>query len=70
MKKKKQNDCVDLKNRIQEKLYEEYKGLADEERAARISKKLTESDAPIGTFWRHNVLQVADEKVVYKRKDK
>jgi hypothetical protein len=70
MKKQKQNDCVDLKNKIQRALYEQYKKLTDEEREATISRKLTVSDSPIAVFWRQNVLRIADEKADYKRKNK
>jgi len=70
MKRKKQNDCVDLKNKIQKALYEKYRKLTDEEREAIINRKLMSSDSPIATFWRQNALRVADEKAKYKSKDK
>ena len=70
MKKKKQNDCVDLKNKIQKSLYEKYKELTDEEREAIINQKLISSDAPIAIFWRQNVLRVADERGKYNKKDR
>ena len=70
MKKKKQNDCVDLKNKIQKTLYEEYKKLSDEEREAAINRKLISSDAPIATFWRQHALQVDEKKAAYKPKKK
>ena len=69
MKKKKQNDCVDLKNKIQKSLYEKYKELTDEEREAIINQKLISSDSPIAIFWRQNVLRVADERGKYDKKD-
>ena len=69
MKKKKQNDCVDLKNKIQKSLYENYKELTDEEREAVINRKLISSDSPIATFWRQNALHVADERGKYNKKD-
>ena len=69
MKKKKQNDCVDLKNRIQKKLYEQYKELTDKEREAIINRKLISSDSPIAAFWRQNALRVADERGKYNKKD-
>ena len=70
MKKKKQNDCVDLKNKIQTALHQEYKKLTDEERESVINRKLAASNSPIATFWRRNALRVADEKAEYKSKDK
>jgi len=70
MKKKKQNDCVDLKNQIQKALYQEYKKLTDEERESVINQKLVTSDTPIANFWRRNTLRVADEKARYKSKNK
>ena len=69
MKKKKQNDCVDLKNKIQKSLYEKYKELTDEEREAIINRKLISSDSPIATFWRQNAWRVADERGKYDKKD-
>ena len=69
MKKKKQNDCVDLKNKIQKSLYEKYKELTDEEREAIINRKLISSDSPIAAFWRQNVLRVADERGKYNKKN-
>ncbi len=69
MKKKKQNDCVNLKNKIQKSLYEKYKDLTDEEREAIINRKLISSASPIATFWRQNVLRVADERGKYNKKD-
>ncbi|HDP98845.1 MAG TPA: hypothetical protein ENN22_06645 [bacterium] len=68
MKKKKQHDCVDLKNKIQKTLYKEYKKLTDEERVCLINRKLVSSDSPIAAFWRQNVLRVAEEKADYKSK--
>lgn len=70
MKKNKQNDCVNLKNKIQKALYEQYKKLTDEEREATINRKLTASDSPIAVFWQQSVLRIADKKADYKRKDK
>jgi hypothetical protein len=70
MKKKKQNDCVELKNKIQEKLYKKYRNLTDEERQALINQKLETSDSPIAVFWRQNVLRVADKKSAYKTRGK
>jgi hypothetical protein len=70
MKKRKQNDCVDLKNKIQKALYEKYKALTDEEREAEILRNLSTAQSPIARFWRQHVLRVADEKADYKRKNK
>ncbi|MFQ5639356.1 MAG: hypothetical protein ACE5IR_15335 [bacterium] len=70
MIKNKQNDCVDLKSKIQKALYEKYKELTDEEREAAINRKLIASNSPIAAFWRQNILRVADEKADYKRKNK
>jgi hypothetical protein len=70
MKRKKQNDCVDLKNSIQKKLYAKYKNLTDEERATVIYQKLSASDSPIADFWRRNALQVAEKTTQYKSKSK
>jgi len=70
MKKQKRNDCVELKNKIQESLYNQYRNLSDEERRHRINQKLETSDSPIAIFWRQNVLHVADKKSEYKTKGK
>ena len=70
MQKQKQNDCVNVKNKIQEVLYQKYKDLTDEQREITIERNLTTSDSPIAVFWRKNVLQVADIKVKYKSKNK
>lgn len=67
MKKKKQNDCLALKDNIQKILYEKYKTLTDEERQATIDRKLEYSDSPIATFWRQNALRVADDEGRYKK---
>ncbi len=69
MKKKKQNDCVDLKNKIQKSLNEKYKELTDEKREAIINRKLISSDSPIAAFWRQNALRVTDERGKYNKKD-
>lgn len=58
--KKKQNDCVELKNEIQKVLYEKYKNMTDEEREAAITRKLNAADSPIAAFWRNNALHVAE----------
>jgi len=68
--KKKQNDCVELKNEIQKELYEKYKNMTDEEREAAITRKLNATDSPIAAFWRSNALHVAEKRAEYKRKDK
>ena len=66
---KKKNDCLDLKNKIQKSLYEQYKELTDKEREAIINRKLISSDSPIAAFWRQNVLRVADERGKYNKKN-
>ena len=68
MREQKQNDCVDLKNKIQRALYEKYKELTDEERESTINRKLSTSGSLIANFWQKNVLRVADERTKYKSK--
>ena len=52
MKTAKRFDCVAMKNRIQAKLAEEYRGLTDQQVRRRIRRKLASSKSPIGRLWR------------------
>lgn len=52
MKKVKEFDCVEMKNRIQQELEREYAGLTDEERRALRRHKLETSDDPVARKWR------------------
>ena len=52
MKMKKDFDCVEMKNQIQQKLHEQRKGMSDEEIEAQIEQKLRTSQSPAAKFWR------------------
>jgi len=45
-------DCVELKDRIQAQIREEYRGLTDEQRRERIRTALETSDDPVSRKWR------------------
>lgn len=69
MKKNKKYDCVDTKDKIQDILYEKYKGLDDTQRQTIIEANLMSSSAPVAVFWQRSLLRVADEKTKYRRKN-
>ncbi len=52
MKKKKDFDCVEMKNEIQKRLYEERKGMTPQEEREAIENKMTTSQSPIAQWWR------------------
>ena len=52
MPKTKTFDCVEMKNRIQAELREEYEGLSEDEIAARRRAWLETSDDPVARKWR------------------
>ena len=52
MKKIKTFDCVEMKDRIQAQLANEYRGLTDEEKRRRIADELATSDDPVARKWR------------------
>jgi hypothetical protein len=43
-------DCVEFKRQAQERLYEETRGMTEEERAAYIQREIENS--PLADFWR------------------
>ena len=45
-------DCVEMKNRIQAELQEEWKGLSDDEIRAEIANTLSRSSSPVAELWR------------------
>lgn len=45
-------DCVEMKNAIQRKLSEEWKGLSDDEIRRRIHHRLETSDDELSRWWR------------------
>ncbi|HOZ46735.1 MAG TPA: hypothetical protein PLO37_14525 [Candidatus Hydrogenedentes bacterium] len=51
MGKKKPFDCVEMKDRIQAKLLEEYEGLTPEEERAKRLQKLAAGDSPAARLW-------------------
>lgn len=67
MKKKKVNDCVELKNKIQQSLYSKYQNLTDEERESTILSNLSASQSPVAKFWKRQVLRLADTRAGYKK---
>lgn len=52
MNKKKDFDCVEMKNEIQQKLRKLSAGMTDEEYRAYIKKTLDEADGVIGRLWK------------------
>ena len=52
MKTAKRFDCVKMKNDIQARLAEEYRGLTDEQIRERIRRKLARSKSPVARLWR------------------
>lgn len=52
MTKAKKFDCVKMKNDIQARLAEEYRGLTDEQIQERIHHKLATSNSPVAQLWR------------------
>jgi 5,10-methylene-tetrahydrofolate dehydrogenase/methenyl tetrahydrofolate cyclohydrolase len=53
MTKRKNLDCVKLKNQIQAELQEEYQGLSESEIMETRLKKILLSDDPIAKKWRN-----------------
>ena len=45
-------DCVDTKNRVQQELQAEWKGLSGAEIQDRIERDLATSDSPAARWWR------------------
>lgn len=45
-------DCVEMKNRVQRELQEEWKGLTGEEIEKRIERELATSDSTSARWWR------------------
>ncbi len=52
MDQEKDFDCVKMKNEIQGRLQEEWKGLSGEEIAERVRHDLEASDDPVARWWR------------------
>ena len=52
MKMKKDFDCVEMKNLIQQKLREQRKGMTDKNIEAQIERGLEISQTPIAQLWR------------------
>jgi len=52
MNKKKDFDCVAMKDQIQQELLAEWQGMSDEEIARRIRTDLQESQSPLAKWWR------------------
>lgn len=52
MEEKLSIDCLVLKDELQAKVREEYKGLSDEEMLKRIHEVLDTSDDPVARKWR------------------
>ncbi|TFH14514.1 MAG: hypothetical protein E4H02_09730 [Lentisphaerales bacterium] len=50
--KKKSFDCVEMKNRIQAELQEEWRGMSDDEIRTEISDTLSKSDSPVAQLWK------------------
>ena len=55
MKKNKTFDCVEMKRRIQEKIYEETKGMNHEEFTAYMHKRI--ADGPFADFLKRPAVQ-------------
>jgi hypothetical protein len=69
MTKGKKFDCVKMKNEIQARLAEEYRGLTDEQVQDLIHHKLATSNSPIARLWRKasGEREVAPTPVVEKK---
>ena len=52
MKIKKDFDCVEMKNKIQQKLHEQRKGMTDDEIEAQMEQRLRTSQSPVAQLWR------------------
>ena len=52
MARKKDFDCVEMKNAIQARRRQQYEGLSDEEVRKRIDAELATSDDPVARKWR------------------
>ena len=52
MRKKKEFDCVEMKNKIQEKMNREFSGFSDEEVRVRLSMEERNSQSLISKKWR------------------
>ena len=53
-------DCVEMKNRIQARLDEQYRGLTDDEIWECIKSKAATSESPVWKWWRE--MQKADKQ--------
>jgi hypothetical protein len=51
MNSEKPFDCVEMKNRIQAKLFREYEGLSAEEERGKRLQKLETGDSPAARLW-------------------
>ena len=60
----KEFDCVDLKNRIQDQIREENRGINETERWARLEETLSRSDHPVARKWR----ELAEAHTAYQRR--
>ena len=52
MKKNKEFDCVEMKNRIQAQLSKDWDGKSNAEIREEIHKRMETSQTPIAQFWR------------------
>ncbi len=52
MNKKKNFDCVAMKDQIQKELLAEWQGMSNEEITSRIRTDLQESQSPLAKWWR------------------
>jgi hypothetical protein len=60
---KKDFDCVEMKQAIQEQLAKQYEGMTDEEIREAINKELLSEDSPFSRAWRRQLgTQVKEEK--------
>jgi len=50
--RKKAFDCVEMKNEIQRKLLDKWKGLSQEEIVEQLHRDLATSDDPVARWWR------------------
>lgn len=60
MKKPKEFDCVQFKDKLQARLMREYKGLTEEQIRRRTARILATSPSPIAKLWRK--LQARDKQ--------
>ncbi len=64
-KKKKDFDCVEMKNEIQQKLQKEWEGLTFEQIQDRIQHHLSTSDDRLAQWWRRaNALAAARQEAI------